>query len=331
MGCGCMKEIGGYIELDTYIGREYHEGALALNSGRNALIYLIRAKQMKKLYLPYYCCSSIFDSCKKESVDISYYPIDKSLRPILQKELAKDQWLYIINYYGQLSNQEIAGYKEQYQRVIVDSAQAFYQPFVPGVDTIYTCRKFFGVADGAYLYTDAEEISLERGYSYDKMLFLHGRYEKTANEFYGGYVENNRRMQTEPLQLMSKLTQNLLRGLDYDRIAEIRENNFRYLHHVLEKINEINVIIPYGAFAYPLYVKNGKLIREALRKKRIYIPVLWPNVCNMCKKSQFEYDLTWNLLPLPVDQRYDRSDMDVILNTLGELLFENCGMEVRQK
>ena len=91
------------------------------------------------------------------------------------------------------------------------------------------------------------------------------------------------------------------------------------------------MIIPYGAFAYPLYVKNGKLIREALRKKRIYIPVLWPNVCNMCKKSQFEYDLAWNLLPLPVDQRYDRSDMDVILNTLGELLFENCGMEVRQK
>ena len=36
-----MKEIGGYIELDTYTGREYHEGALALNSGRNALIYLI--------------------------------------------------------------------------------------------------------------------------------------------------------------------------------------------------------------------------------------------------------------------------------------------------
>lgn len=51
----------------------------------------------------------------------------------------------------------------------------------------------------------------------------------------------------------------------------------------------------------------------------------------MCKKSQFEYDLAWNLLPLSVDQRYDRSDMDVILNTLGELLFENCGMEVRQK
>ena len=43
-----MKEIGGYIELDTYTGKEYHEDAVALNCGRNALIYLIRAKRIKK-------------------------------------------------------------------------------------------------------------------------------------------------------------------------------------------------------------------------------------------------------------------------------------------
>lgn len=315
-----MKEIGGYIELDTYTGREFHEDALALNCGRNALVYLIQTKHIKKLYLPYYCCCSIYDSCKKYSVDLSYYHIDNNLKPILERDLTEHEWLYIINYYGQLSNEEIASYKEQYQRIIVDSAQAFYQSYVEDVDTIYTCRKFFGVADGAYLYTNAEEMPLERGYSYDKMRFLQGRFEKSASEFYSEYSENNRKLQEEPVQLMSRLTQNLMRGLDYNGIGKRRESNFRYLHNVLEKINQIKLAIPYGAYTYPLYVEKGNLIRDALIQKKIYIPMFWPNVCKMCKTSEFEYDLALNLLPLPVDQRYDSGDMEYMLNVLGQLV-----------
>lgn len=326
-----MKEIGGYIELDTYTGKEYHASAFALNCGRNALIYLIRAKQIKKIYLPYYCCSSIYDSCQKESVDVSFYHIDKNLRPILVRELARHEWLYIINYYGQLSNEEIAEYKKKYQRVIVDSAQAFYQSCVPGIDTIYSCRKFFGVADGAYLYTEGEMAPLEQSYSYDHMFFLHGRFEKGANEFYQKYAENNRRFQTEPLRLMSKLTHNLMRALDYNGIAKIRERNFKHLQDALEQMNGFRLKVPYGAFAYPLYIKNGSLIREALKQKKIFVPILWPNVCEICDSSEFEHDLAWNLLPLPVDQRYDSSDMDYILDALEELLFKKCGMEVSLK
>lgn len=39
-----MKEIGGYIELDTYTGAMLHEKAIALNCGRGALEYLCEAK-----------------------------------------------------------------------------------------------------------------------------------------------------------------------------------------------------------------------------------------------------------------------------------------------
>ncbi len=161
---------------------------------------------------------------------------------------------------------------------------------------------------------------MKKGYSYDKMRFLHGRFEKSANEFYNEYVENNSLLQTEPLQLMSGLTQNLLRGLDYNGIAEARTRNFKYLHDNLIKINKLDLKMPYGAFTYPLYIKNGSIIREELRKRKIYIPILWPNVCKMCKESEFEYDFASNLLPMPVDQRYDVSDMDYVFHTLDELL-----------
>lgn len=38
-----MKEIGGYIELDTYTGKMLHSDGLKLNCGRNALAYIIKA------------------------------------------------------------------------------------------------------------------------------------------------------------------------------------------------------------------------------------------------------------------------------------------------
>ena len=53
-----MREIGGYIELETFRGRMLHEEATKLNCGRNALAYLCEAKKIEKLYLPYFLCSS---------------------------------------------------------------------------------------------------------------------------------------------------------------------------------------------------------------------------------------------------------------------------------
>lgn len=61
-----MKEIGGYIELDTYTGAMLHEKAMALNCGRGALEYLCEAKMIRKLYLPYFLCDSVPNLCKKK-------------------------------------------------------------------------------------------------------------------------------------------------------------------------------------------------------------------------------------------------------------------------
>lgn len=44
-----MKEIGGYIELDRYNGKMLHDDGILLNCGRNALEYIIKAKNIKKI------------------------------------------------------------------------------------------------------------------------------------------------------------------------------------------------------------------------------------------------------------------------------------------
>lgn len=315
-----MKEIGGFLELELNHGSEFHEQGIALNSGRNCLRYLIRGRKIKRIWLPKLLCSAISDTCKEENVQILYYSIDKQLRPVLPQSLEGD-WLYLINYYGQYSVEEIRHLGRIYKNIIVDNVQAFYTKPIEGLDTIYTCRKFFGVPDGGYLYTDCalSEI-LQKDESYDELTFLAGRLERSANEFYSAYRENEQRIDELPLRRMSMVTQNLLRGIDYEQIKKERERNFSYLHEQLRSVNQLELCLPDGPYMYPLLVKDGAEIRRSMQEKRIYIPTLWPNVLQGCPSDSLEYQYATDILPIPVDQRYDIGNMETIVDEIRGLL-----------
>lgn len=315
-----MKEIGGFLELELNHGSEFHEQGIALNSGRNCLRYLIRGRKIKRIWLPKLLCSAISDTCKEENVQILYYSIDKQLRPVLPQSLEGD-WLYLINYYGQYSIEEIRHLDRIYKNIIVDNVQAFYTKPIEGLDTIYTCRKFFGVPDGGYLYTGCalSEI-LQKDESYDELTFLAGRLERSANEFYSAYRENEQRIDELPLRRMSMVTQNLLRGIDYEQIKKERERNFSYLHEQLRSVNQLELCLPDGPYMYPLLVKDGAEIRRSMQEKRIYIPTLWPNVLQECPIDSLEYQYAADILPIPVDQRYDIGDMETIVDEIRGLL-----------
>ena len=309
-----MKEIGGYIELDTYTGPMLYEDGIKLNCGRNALAYIIKAKKINKINVPKFMCDSNDKVLIENGVEVIYYNIGLDFKPQIKDY---DGWLYVVNFYGQLTNEYILTLGKN---VIVDNAQAYFQRPVKGVVTIYTCRKFFGVPDGAILYTDKLiEINL-MDESYNRMNFLLGRFERTASEFYKDYVDNNHFFKDEPIKIMSKLTENLLHGLDYDVIKKKRTENFSYLNSKLASINKLTLKIPEGAFMYPLYIDNGFEIRKKLQDKKIFIPTLWPAVFNLCSENDLEYDMAKNILPIPVDQRYGIDEMNIIINSILELL-----------
>ena len=317
-----MKEIGGYIELDTYHLPMLHEGALALNCGRNALAYLLKARQIRRLYIPNFICDSVTGVCEREGVPYTLYGVGYDFLPSEEITLGEGEWFYLVNYYSQLDNDVIERYVRRYGRVIVDHAQSYFQPPLPGVDTLYTCRKYFGVTDGAFLYTDAVlDEELPRDESFDRMRFLLGRFERTASEFYGEYVANNELFADEPVKRMSKLTANLLRGIDYGRVKTVREKNYASLRQALGARNKLRLPDAPGTFMYPLLLENGAEVRKELQKRKIYIPTLWPDVFSVCAPDAPEYDMAANILPLPVDQRYAYDDMaylaDAVLRCAG--------------
>ena len=183
-----MKEIGGYLEFEHCNKSMLHENFLAFNCARNCLAYLLIKKKIKKLYIPKFLCDSVFNTCQRYGVDIEYYDIDINFLP--QKfNIEPDSWVYIVNYYGQISNDQINVVKNKYKNIIVDNVQAYFQEPINNIDTIYTCRKFFGVTDGAFLYSDVEmDESIPMDESLERIDYLVGRFERTASEYYLEYT-----------------------------------------------------------------------------------------------------------------------------------------------
>lgn len=311
-----MKEIGGYIESEHYSGVMLHENAVKLNSGRNALKYILRSRKIKKILLPYYLCDSVSTACLEENVSVSFYHIGYDFLPVdIEPDL--DEWVYVVNYYGQISAKQLERLSAGYGRVIIDNAQAYFEEPIKGADTLYTCRKFFGVPDGALLYTDSlleDTLPIDR--SYTRMTHLLGRFENSASEFYQAYRDNEEELFTAPLKHMSPITENLLRAVDYAAVKAKRTENFERLHSELAGTNKLALRIPNGAFSYPLLVDNGYELRKWLIENKVYVPVLWPNVTKECAAGTVEHNLASNLLPLPCDQRYSALDMDRIISLI---------------
>lgn len=314
-----MKEIGGYIEFEQYRGTEYHNECIALNSARNCLRYLIQEKKIKKILLPKYNCIVVEDVCRKENVEIQFYSIDNNLNPILPKSILEEQFVYVVNYYGQLSESIRKLAKQYNSRLIVDNVQAFFERPIKGINTIYTCRKYFGVSDGAYLYTDMEtKTILPFDVSYKRLFFLAGRYEKNAGEFYVDYKHNEELHEKQNILRMSLLTKNILKSIDYEFVKEIREKNYLILDRALGNLNELKVKMVKGPFMYPLLIKNAEKIRKVLIDNSVFIPVLWPNVLEDNSSDSWEYYLAKNILSIPCDQRYTYLEMEYIIKLIKE-------------
>lgn len=315
-----MKEIGGYFGLEPLVSNAFYSDLIAVNNARNALLYLLKARKIKKLYIPYFLCDSVSGVCDREGYPYEYYKIDENFLPVFNKTLGDGEYLYIVNYYGQLSNEKAQALKDAFGNIIFDNVQAFFQRPVDGMDTVYSCRKFFGVPDGGYVATDAVlDGILKQDISKDRMKHVLGRFEgDCASEFYGDFKANDHSFAELELRSMSKLTQNILGAINYDAVKQKREENFAVLHEYLGQKNKLKLQNPPGPYAYPFYCENGMAVKKKLAEKKIFVATLWPNVLDM--EGTLEKDYAENILPLPCDQRYNREDMIRIVQEVLECI-----------
>lgn len=313
------SSIGGYFELELPVREEYHNNALRLNTGRNAFEYVLRAKRYKKVYLPYYTCDAMFEPINKLGLDYEFYSIDSNFVPIFNYSNVQENEVFVYNNYLGICDLQTREVAAQCKNLIIDNSQAFYSKPINGVDTFYSPRKFFGLPDGAYLYTDKLlDYILERDISYKRCEHLLGRIDTGAEAHFQTYKKNSKSLCNQPIREMSNLTQKLLSSIDYNTVADLRRQNFNYLHSKLNKKNKLkfefdNSTVP---MVYPLLLKNGAALKKELIANKIYVASYWPNVLDWAKADSFEYNLAKNMIAVPVDQRYEIKDMNEVLKLL---------------
>ena len=311
--------IGGYFGLELRKGQHYHQNALRLNTGRNCFEYILRARKYTHVYIPYYTCEVMLEPLQKLHIPYSFYSIDHLLEPAFLPELKQNEAFVYTNYYG-LKQTCVERLSNQYgQQLVVDNSQAFFAPRIDKIDTFYTARKFFGVPDGAYLYTEATlDKELPQDISVDRMSHLLKRLENGAESGFADYQKQEEELCEQSIKKMSMLTERILKSIDYEMVKQQRRDNYLLLHNSLRETNglslEIDNAIP---MVYPYLTEKGDSLRRLLQRQRIYIATYWPNVLKWSTHDSTDYRLASQILPLPIDQRYGEEDIKKIIDILS--------------
>lgn len=315
------KAIGGYFELELRRGEHYHKDALRLNTARNCFEYILLARKYKKVYIPYFTCEVMLQPLLRHQVNYEFYHIGMNLEPREIVDLKPGEAFLYTNYFG-LKQSCVERLAEIYHsQLIVDNAQAFFAPRIEGVDTFYSPRKFFGVPDGGYLYTDC---LLEQNFSQDKsfgrMKHLLRRIDEGAEAGYADFRQNDDALDDNPIRGMSELTARLLENIDYEIVRKRRRNNFLYIHKYLRNsnlLNNVNLENEDVPMVYPYYV-NDLTLRNRLIRQKIFIAIYWSNVLQWCSPKDVDHVLCNHIHPLPIDQRYGEREMEEMIRNVLE-------------
>ena len=312
-----MKEIGGYFELELQKKETFHKKALKLNSGRNCFKYILEAQKVVKVYIPAYICDSIIEPLEELNIEYDFYNINENFEIVDTIILKENEKLLYVNYYALKSNY-IKNLSDKYKtKLIIDNTQAFFDLPIKNIDTIYSPRKFFGVSDGGYLYTNQLSDELFDEDISEEFSQLVGRIQKEASLYYNEYQKAEQRLINLPIKSMSGLTTKILDSIDYENVKKKRERNFYFLHNELKQFNKLDLDSTSikTPFVYPFISDNIEL-RDQLIKNKIYVAKYWNEVLDRESVNDHEKYFVNYIIPLPIDQRYDLEDMKRIVKVI---------------
>lgn len=322
-----MKEIGSFIELELPKGREWYKGnsgIARLNTGRAAIWHAFRLTGSKAIWIPYYQCETVREFLTRKGVKIKYYHQDKEFNPI-DLQPTTDEAVLLVNYCGIMSHERMRNLSKVYPHVIIDNCQAFFCKPIEGALNVYSCRKFIGVADGAYVIGEGAEQYVNeypQCYSSDTAAFLLKRIEYGCEgKGYEARTINEERVDSEDIMKMSALTRALLDCADYEHNQRKRRENFETACRLFADINKIDPTMYYDEatipMVYPLVVEDDSLLGRLLAAKH-FQGHWWNYITGELPESTFEHWLSRYVIPITIDQRYGYEDLEYILNVVKE-------------
>lgn len=317
------KEIGSFLELQLPKGLEYYNqqtDIARLNTGRAALWHAFKVTGARAIWLPIYQCDSVREFFDKKEVEIKYYHIDKDFNPI-DLFARDDEAVILVNYYGIMSHERMGILASSFVHPIIDNCQGFFCKPLENAMNVYSCRKFVGVPDGAYVIgKDAHKYLEEypQCCSSDTAAFLLIRIEYGCEgKGYKSRLLNEHRIDGEDAMKMSMLTRYILDATDYMYICKKRRENFSFANELLGQINQIDPMRFYDVdtipMVYPLVIEDEGLLQKLQRAKH-FQGHWWGYICDEQPKDSFEHWISKYVIPITIDQRYGREELKYLAN-----------------
>ena len=318
------KEYGGFLPLELNLGGKhsyFHKcsNLLAFNTVKAALPLISRNIGIRTLLAPYYLCPNVIKELEKSFYKVEFYYLEDNLLPKIGN--LKGKTVYLTNYFGIMDKtiqKYVADNKET--TFLIDSAHSFYSSPImrENVFNLYSCKKFFGVPDGGYLISKRKIEQIYKQYISSHISgYLIKSLEEGTNSCYhekkdvDEYINQN-------YSGISIFAEQLLSRIDYEKIKKIRKRNFAIYQKCFAEENQIKCEEESIPYIYPLNV--GKNIKEKLIEEKIYVPTLWSQCLDKQFDNSFEQQLASDTMFLPLDQRYERSDIEYIAEKVQELL-----------
>ena len=320
-----MKAIGGYFELADYEEEKNfpHKDGVLLNTGRNALEYILRfIGEIKGIFLPYYTCEVVLEPLKKLHIPWTFYHINSNFEIVEDIRPKEGEYIIANNYFG-IKDAYIKTLAEKYgDHLIVDCAQAFFAKPIPGIKSFYSTRKYVGVADGGVTYGVDDKYSLVFDEDDSTLHNSHLRIRKElgAEAGFKDYQLNESKLDNQPIRLMCRSTRDILWHIDYDKVVTRRRANFAYLHEALKEKNFLKLpeLETFSCpMVYPFVTRIDRNLRKELIENKVFVAKYWPNV-QFLKDFVIEYEFASRIVAIPCDQRYGEEDMNRIIEQINK-------------
>lgn len=305
-----MKAIGGFFELELpHDSTAYHPDALALTNGRACLRHVLQTVRPIRVWLPYYTCDAILEPVKALEIPYTFYSLDAHLEPPAHLELDDREVVIAVNYFGLKTATMRALAVRFADRLIVDDTQAFFERGYPTAWSFNSARKFFGVPDGAYLYAPTPIAVIDERNEAPAWDHLIGRLLGDQEGAYRAFAASEAALTSE-VKAISVGAERLLSAVDYQKAIDRRRANFLAYQAALSGENRLDLSLEDQVpLCYPLLPRRP-LDARRLHAQGIYTATFWKDcLARGDQRYTWEHELSTSLVPLPLDHRYETSDI----------------------
>lgn len=316
-----------------------------LSTGRSAIAFVLEEARHRDpglgwtALIPPFTCHTVIEPFLKAGYTVRTYSVDEELRTsggelLRAVEESGASVVLVHRYFGfdtlSGSGEAVETLRRKGVVIIEDRTQCLYSAFapLPADYLVGSIRKWTGMPDGGFAVCregifPMEPAEADRALETAKIAAGIAKYrylfERTGEKtvFLKMFQEAEELLdRQEGYRAIAGVSLRMQAALNAEALRRKRRENFRTLLKGLVGCPGIRLLfleLPEDVVPlyFPVWVEGDRgVVQAGLREASIYAPIIWPRSEELppaCREAEGFYE---HLLCLPIDQRYDRDDME---------------------